>query len=80
MTKLSHGSQGHYNDYEKQLKKIVVTWKPEITGLLDFGDKNEEWNNIYPTKEQIENHPRDRLVKLKTIRIKEYYFGELSGI
>ena len=80
MSRLSHESQEHFKDNEKQLKKTIVNWKPEITGLIDFGDQNEDWNNIYPTKEQIEKHPRDRLIKLKTIRYKEYYFGELSGI
>ena len=29
---------------------------------------------------QIRRYPRDRLIKLKTIRYKQYYFGELAGI
>ena len=59
---------------------IAINWKPELTGLIDFGDVNEDWNNIYPTTDQIKHFPRDKLIKLKTIRYKQYYFGELSGI
>ena len=80
MQKLSHATLQHSIDNKKEMSKIITNWKPEITGLIEFGDKEEEWNNVYPTVDQIKKYPRDRLIKLKTIRYKQYYFGELSGI
>ena len=70
MQKLSHATLQHSIDNKKEMSKIITNWKPEITGLIEFGDKEEEWNNVYPTVDQIKKYPRDRLIKLKTIRYK----------
>lgn len=58
-----------------------MKWDPKLTGMIEFGDDDYEWDVYYPKKEKLYKFPRYKKIKLLSIKYKcRADVGDLAGM
>ena len=53
-----------YHIGHKDLLKAFLKDVPEITRIIEFGDKKYDWDKMYPEKFMLRSMPTNKRVKL----------------
>ena len=78
---LSKSTTTYWISHKPILESFLMKWDPKLTGMIEFGDDDYEWDVYYPKKEKLYKFPRYKKIKLLSIKYKcRADVGDLAGM
>ena len=79
LSQLNRNSRSYAEKHLKILKGFL-TWELEITYMIEFGNTDLPYKNVYPNEAQLKALVRTEVIKLQRIRYKTTSVGNLAGL
>ena len=67
MNRLNRNTTQYFICHKHILRGFMDRWKPEIMTMLEFGNQDRQFDEIYPNPGELEKMPRYKRIKLEGI-------------